>query len=77
MQNTSPGPEGKEREGRSGEGRQRTEYEWRHFPPWPIVYSVSALQERGAVGDTPGGADKLGVYRAFPQASRGCVHSQH
>lgn len=31
MQNTSPGPEGKKREGKTGKGRQRTEYECRHF----------------------------------------------
>ena len=45
MQNTSPGPEGKEREGRRGEGKQRTEYECRHFPGWPIVCMVSSLGE--------------------------------
>lgn len=46
MQNTSPGPEGKEREGKRRKGRQRIEYECRHFPRWPIVCRVSALEDR-------------------------------
>ena len=42
------------------EGRQRTEYECRHFPGWPIVCRVSVLE----AGDMPHRADKQGVYQA-------------
>lgn len=45
MQNTSPGPEGKEREGKRGKARQRAEYECRHFLSWPIVCMGSALEK--------------------------------
>lgn len=53
MQNTSPGPEGKEREGRRGEGRRRTEYECRHFPGWPIVCTVSASEKWRHASQSP------------------------
>lgn len=53
MQNTSPGPEGKEREGRR-KRRQRTEYECRHFPRWPIVCRVSVLETGTCLAERAG-----------------------
>lgn len=60
MQNTSPGPEGKEREGKRGKEGRGLNMNADTSPSWPIVCRVSVLE----TGDMPHRADKLGVYRA-------------
>jgi len=73
MQNTSPGPEGKEREGRRGEGRRRTEYEYRHFPGWPIVWMVSASEKWRHASQSP----QAWVFAEPLPQPQGLIHSQH